>query len=158
MHKTKRSTETRNPAERTYTQQELRRRLHALAWLLVECVDDHVGTPYMDGRVPPDHSPETRAGLLADYASVLKRRRLKMTAAARKEALAKYERYLSGPFPTGKYPLMGSSNPSWETRRALLHDIGERLAEAYSQPRWFLDNEDDAVDEDAHYEKEEEGR
>lgn len=112
--------------DRTYTQHELWRRLHTLAWLIVECVDDHVGMPYMDGYVPPDHSAETRAQLLADYERVLKR--LKVKAPARKMALAKYDRYLSGPFPRDKYPLMGSSNPSWEARREMLHDKGAKLA------------------------------
>src|SRR2546425_8767586 len=107
---TKTESRSEKTTERTYTQQELQQRMHTLAWLLVECVDDHVGMPYMDGYVGPEHSLETRACLLADLDRVLKRRRLRLTAAQRKEALAKYERYLDGPFD-GTYPLMGSSNP-----------------------------------------------
>jgi hypothetical protein len=126
--------------EKLYTEGELYGRLVTLAFLIVECVDDHVSETFGDQYVPPNALPEAKEYLVADLRRMLKRQ--DVPAAERRRLVAMYERYLAGPFPGDTVPLMMNPKPSWPTVRQLLHAKGDELARELSRPGGLLGDEE----------------
>jgi len=121
-------------ATRTYTEAELHDRLRVLAWLVVECVDDHFqpGELTWDPRIFTPRSATTNWYLTADYDRQL--RDQGVPAAERRTRVAAYRRYLAGEFPDDTVPVMIVPRPSWAVIRELLHDKGNTLAQELSRP------------------------